>query len=167
MLGSISGHREEAASTRAPFGLLQLRLDSVPSFTASFRPFSNVPLTFWDGLKAARKRRLSRPTYSLPLSLFLSASVAHSSLECSSLRERTWVWLITWSSDICADRKLRTGELYGSVEEPAEDLASLFPYNLRPFHLTLGVTMPMCFSNLASSHQLKWISRSICRRTFR
>lgn len=89
MLGSISGHREVAASTRAPFGLLQLRLDSVPSFTASFHPFSNVPLTFQDGLKAARKRRLSRPTYSLPLSLFLSASVAHSSLECSSLRERT------------------------------------------------------------------------------
>lgn len=67
-----------------------------------------------------------------------------------SLRERTRVWLITWSSDICADRKLRTSPWRVSREREREKFSPLFdPYH--PFHLTLGVTM--CFSNLASSHE--------------
>lgn len=92
--GSISGRREEPSihtSAIRPPTLFHVALLHLP--LCRFVPFS-VPLTL-RGLKAARKRRLR----------------ALLSLECSSLRERTRAWLVTWSPDICADRKLRTGKL--------------------------------------------------------
>lgn len=166
MLGSISGQREEEAQHphEPPFGLL-LRLVRAlfRPLPRRFSPFFNAPLTNSVGLKAARRRYpflslaiFHSSSFSASLSLSLScletllSNPRFSARVFPSLRERTRVWLITWSSDICADRKLRTSLWRVSREREREKFSPLFdPYH--PFHLTLGVTM--CFSNLASSHE--------------
>lgn len=136
--GSISGRggEEEAQHPHEPpFGLL-LRL-----VRALFRPLPRRFSPFFQRPPPSHQVESREEKISPSLSLlrlfpppFLSLSLSETPLSnprfsarvFPSLRERTRVWLITWSSDICADRKLRTSP-FVYMREREEVLSSFRP----------------------------------------
>lgn len=133
-------YRAEEEKKRHSIHTSRHSASSYASFVPSFALFRVVSPLFFNAplpltrLKAARKRypllSLFFVFFRLPLSLSLSetplSNPRFSARVFPSLRERTRVWLITWSSDICADRKLRTSP-FVYMREREEVLSSFRP----------------------------------------